>query len=364
MKKKLVTFMLCVFAAFTFAVGLAACGDNKSGASGGHKHTFDNGVCTGCGEYAQNVVTTEGLEYVELGSGAGDAMGWLVAGIGTVTATDIIIPKTHSGKQVYGIKENAFQNCSSITRVAIPSFAVSIGNQAFSGCTALTSVTIADGILRNIGYEAFKNCGSLTSITIPSSVASVGSDAFAGCGSLTINCVAAEKPSGWASDWNSSDRPVVWNCNKPAGGGQNPPSSDTGIGNGSGLKLNEAYIMWECVIEDGKKNCFIQKETDGGAEAGIIFNANGTFAMKRFNADGTTIAGPSGTYQINGNKVVCTVQGSESPEMDIIGNGKCISYTDRNANNHMIIFCLRGHKPNEFYDDVVLVDEANEIPQQ
>ena len=59
---------------------------------------------------------------------------------------------------------------------------------------------------------AFENNSSLTSIVIPSSVTSIGSYAFRGCSNLTIYCEAISKPSGWSSNWNYSNRPVVWGC--------------------------------------------------------------------------------------------------------------------------------------------------------
>ena len=66
--------------------------------------------------------------------------------------------------------------------------------------------------VRSIEYGAFENCTSLQSITIPSSVTSIGSYAFDGCTSLTIycECEEADKPSGWIANWNPSNRPVIW----------------------------------------------------------------------------------------------------------------------------------------------------------
>lgn len=53
----------------------------------------------------------------------------------------------------------------------------SIGETAFYGCAALTSVTIGDSVAI-IDEKAFGNCTSLTSITIPKSVTSIGDLAF------------------------------------------------------------------------------------------------------------------------------------------------------------------------------------------
>ncbi len=64
---------------------------------------------------------------------------------------------------------------------------ISIGDQAFSSCYKLTSVTIPDSV-KYIGYNAFINCLSLASITIPHSVISIDSQAFL-CGYL--NCLVS-----------------------------------------------------------------------------------------------------------------------------------------------------------------------------
>ena len=81
------------------------------------------------------------------------------------------------------IPHNAFDECSGLTSVTIPSSVTSIGSYAFNGCSKLTSVTIPEGVT-SIGYNAFYECSNLTSITIPSSVTSIGGSTFYRCYSL------------------------------------------------------------------------------------------------------------------------------------------------------------------------------------
>jgi hypothetical protein len=130
---------------------------------------------------------------------------------------------------VTSIASNAFNNCTGITRVTIPSSVLTIGASAFNNCTGvtriatyayisnyssvftnidtskivelvfdyvniipssicnsftnLTSLTIGSSIT-SIGESVFQGCTGITSVTIPGSVTSIGNNTFSGCTSL------------------------------------------------------------------------------------------------------------------------------------------------------------------------------------
>ena len=111
----------------------------------------------------------------------------------------------------------AFDDCSGLTGIKIPSSVTSIGNRAFYGCSGLTSIVVeadntvydsrddCNAIIKKetntlihgckntkipssvtrIGERAFWDCSELTSIKIPSSVTRIGDGAFDGCSGLT-----------------------------------------------------------------------------------------------------------------------------------------------------------------------------------
>ena len=94
---------------------------------------------------------------------------------------------------VISIGVQAFCGCS-FTSVTIPNSVTSIGDGAFNWCGSLTSVTIPNSVT-SIGEQAFCGC-SFTSVTIPNSVTSIGIHAFAECTSLdSVTCLAMTPPA-------------------------------------------------------------------------------------------------------------------------------------------------------------------------
>ena len=99
-------------------------------------------------------------------------------------ATVVKIPNEYDGKPVTHIGDNAFFNCSKLTKITIPDSVTCIGVEAFGQCSGLTKVTIPDSVT-SIGESAFSFCSGLTEVTIPDSVISIGGYAFAWCSELT-----------------------------------------------------------------------------------------------------------------------------------------------------------------------------------
>ena len=145
------------------------------------KHNYKDGVCIVCGIHR----TSEGLKY-SLNS---DGTGYTVTGIGTCTDKELIIPSEYNSKPVTSIGSDAFSNCTGLTSITIPDSVTSIGDNAFYNCSGLNRVTIPNSVT-SIGEGAFLLCTSLTSVTIPDSVTSIGYGAFSGCSGLTSIIVA------------------------------------------------------------------------------------------------------------------------------------------------------------------------------
>ena len=81
------------------------------------------------------------------------------------------------------IGENAFNGCTGLTSITIPNSVTTIEVQAFRECSGLERVTF-DNSPTAIGTETFNGCSSLSSLSLGNSVTTIGSNAFQGCSSL------------------------------------------------------------------------------------------------------------------------------------------------------------------------------------
>jgi len=101
---------------------------------------------------------------------------------------EIIIPQeVTNGNVTYlvtGIENGAFEECSQLTKVSIPSTVTYIGSDAFYECRNLTDIGELPTGLQSIGSYAFEST-SISSVTIPASVKSIDAAPFYGCVNLT-----------------------------------------------------------------------------------------------------------------------------------------------------------------------------------
>ena len=84
---------------------------------------------------------------------------------------------------ISSIGSGTFSGCSNISLVTIPASIKIIGQRSFSGCTALRSLSIAEGV-EELGSGAFADCKGLTEITIPNTVRTLGGSSFSNCVNL------------------------------------------------------------------------------------------------------------------------------------------------------------------------------------
>ena len=97
--------------------------------------------------------------------------------IDTSTSGAITVPSTLGGKPVTKIGCRAFQGCTKLTKITIPSSVVFIDTYAFYNCTGLTEVVVPDSV-SNCGNGDWFDCDNgktlkLQKLTIPAAAAAV-----------------------------------------------------------------------------------------------------------------------------------------------------------------------------------------------
>lgn len=103
---------------------------------------------------------------------------------------------------VTALGDECFSYCSGLTSITIPTSVTRLGYSCFEDCTALTSIDIPSSVT-SLGDYCFHGCSGLTSIDIPSSVTSLDYGCFIGCtGLLSIICKNPNPPDCY---WTSFD---------------------------------------------------------------------------------------------------------------------------------------------------------------
>jgi hypothetical protein len=148
--------------------------------------SIDTGAFQGCSRLTSFAVATGNTIFSVLNnvlfntSGVTATLVQYPIGLSNSTYT---IPTTVSTKMVTTINQGAFQGCSALASITIPTGVTTIGMSVFQGCSALASVTIPTGLV-TISDSAFQGCSALASVTIPIGVTSITTSMFQGCSAL------------------------------------------------------------------------------------------------------------------------------------------------------------------------------------
>ena len=81
------------------------------------------------------------------------------------------------------IQAYAFKGCTGLSSVSLPNEVTNIMSNAFDGCTNISSIILPEK-LQAIGNSTFAGCIGLTSVSIPSKVTNIGGYAFSGTTNL------------------------------------------------------------------------------------------------------------------------------------------------------------------------------------
>ena len=133
-------------------------------------------------------------------SGTVDGMTWVLDNAGNLTVSgngylpeqafenrsDIVTATfvRADEKERFVISDNAFTGCTALTSVDFGDGVDVIGPSAFRGCTALTELC-RGGALELIYDYAFAGCTALQTLTLPETVLHIDAHAFEGCTALT-----------------------------------------------------------------------------------------------------------------------------------------------------------------------------------
>ena len=190
-----VLLSVCTFSTYA-AIVEGTCGDNLTWTLNSKDSTL---VISGTGAMADNPSWSDYksyIKYVTLPDGLTSIGDDAFSDCSKLTS--IIIPNS-----VTSIGRWAFNNCYSLTSVTFGNSVTSIGNMAFNYCYSLTSITIPNSV-KSIGEEAFRCCYRLTSVTLGKNLKSIGNDAFRYCAPIRVTAYMPTPPAAASCGLNQT----------------------------------------------------------------------------------------------------------------------------------------------------------------
>ena len=189
-------------------------------------------------------------------------------------------------------------------QVEIPLSVRTIVDNAFSGCSGLTLVTMPEG-LTSIGGSAFSGCTGLTSVMIPSSVTSIGGSAFSGCTSLLRVYYLGNAPAVGGSFYNGTPATLVSYAREGSTGWNSGASADLPDSwQGRPIAHGEAPVMidgveWNFTTKNGKVSLGTGLMTAvGGTVSGDVTIPTEISGMKVVEVKDNAFAGLDGITSI------------------------------------------------------------------
>ena len=142
--------------------------------------------------YFDNLTLTQGASDTNLFRYSVENGRAVITNVLASASGEIVVPSTLGSYVVGAVGRSAFQGLTNITRVSFAGGAsvTNLGPAAFQDCTSLSVVTLPSG-LTALPVGLFYGCTGLVSAILPSGVTNIGAAAFAGCRRLAAQTLPA-----------------------------------------------------------------------------------------------------------------------------------------------------------------------------
>ncbi len=194
-----------------------------------------------------------------------------------------------------GIYSTAFEGCTSLQEVTLPTNTEIVAARAFFGCSALRYVGNLDKV-QEIGVQAFMQCTALTGLSLGANLGTIDDDAFNGCTELSyisLECAPPDfgyyptstfydvpksipvyVPCGSVADYQTYNNGAPW-------GGFN---SIQGMGCENSRYLSAGWTWWVPYLDvtaDELRNAF----DEGTITGDILINSQSEGFLRRTNGE-------------------------------------------------------------------------------